>query len=416
MNYEIRKDFLLLFFILNSLFLIHVASAATSDDLKNKINAKTQALQELNQQILKTNQELEDIGEKEETLEREIRRIDYTINQLNLNIQASEVTIDKLQLEIESLGYQIEGIQDDIVDKKVGVAVLLNELYKKDDENALSRFLRQKSLAAGFAELQELVDFNSRFSIEISELVTLHDDLTENRQQTKVKKSDVEQERVNLASRKVIVKNQQVEQKALLLETKNQEKLYQEQIAQLEDAQEAIAGEIESLEEELRQTIDPTLLPTPRPGVLGEPADGIITQGYGGTSFALRAYRGQWHNGVDFRGAVGAPVYAAEEGTVREVWDQDKYCYRGAYGKFIVIEHPNNLTTMYAHLSLQSVAKGDTVSRGQVIGYIGRTGYAFGPHLHFTVYAGPTFRIGSSKLNCGPVMPYGGDLDPMDYL
>jgi len=68
------------------------------------------------------------------------------------------------------------------------------------------------------------------------------------------------------------------------------------------------------------------------------------------------------------------------------------------------------LTTLYGHLSRIVVQKGDFVKRGQVIGYSGQTGYATGPHLHFTVYAKTTFYMGPSKV-CGP-MPYGGDLNP----
>ena len=94
--------------------------------------------------------------------------------------------------------------------------------------------------------------------------------------------------------------------------------------------------------------------------------------------------------------------------------NQDSYCYKGAYGKVVVINHTNNLTTLYGHLSRYIVAKGDIVQKGQVIGYSGKTGYATGPHLHFTVFAQPTFYVGPSR-TCGP-MPFGGDLNPQRYL
>ena len=93
--------------------------------------------------------------------------------------------------------------------------------------------------------------------------------------------------------------------------------------------------------------------------------------------------------------------------------DQDKYCYRGAYGKFILIEHKNNLTTLYAHLSRQIVKENDIVKRGDLIGYVGKTGYAIGPHLHFTVYGTPVL-MKQSRV-CG-LMPFGGYLNPLDYL
>ena len=139
-----------------------------------------------------------------------------------------------------------------------------------------------------------------------------------------------------------------------------------------------------------------------------------MTQGYGATDFAKNGYQGHWHNGVDLAAAIGTPVLAAEDGTIMAAGNQDLYCRKGAYGRFIAINHTDNLTTLYGHLSRILVAKGDIVKRGQVIGYSGQTGYATGPHLHFTVYAQATFYMGISKA-CGP-MPYGGDLNPIGYL
>ena len=180
--------------------------------------------------------------------------------------------------------------------------------------------------------------------------------------------------------------------------------------------QQEIADEIESIDAELRSKIDLSLLPVAKPGILGLPVEGVamITQRYGATDFAKSAYRGKLHNGIDFRAVVGSPIIAAEAGIVVGVGDQDAYCYRGAYGKYIAINHGNNLTTLYAHLSRQVVKKGQKVERGELVGYSGRTGYATGPHLHFTVFAQPTFYMGQSR-TCG-LMPFGGDLNPIGYL
>ena len=169
------------------------------------------------------------------------------------------------------------------------------------------------------------------------------------------------------------------------------------------------------MDEELRLKIDPKLLPTPRPGVLAFPIQNHrLTQDYGSTSFAKYGYRGKWHNGVDYGAPIGTPVLAAESGKIIASDNQDKYCYRGAYGKYIAIEHENNLTTLYAHLSLQTAKVGDVIQKGQVIGYVGKTGYATGHHLHFTVYSSITFSLKPSK-SCGP-MPSGGDINPLNYL
>ncbi len=86
-----------------------------------------------------------------------------------------------------------------------------------------------------------------------------------------------------------------------------------------------------------------------------------------------------FHAGLDFAGPIGAPVYAAADGTVRFAGRNQ------GYGNIIEIDHGNGLTTRYAHLSRFRAAPGQTVEAGQIIGAIGNTGRSTGPHLHFEV-------------------------------
>jgi len=157
-------------------------------------------------------------------------------------------------------------------------------------------------------------------------------------------------------------------------------------------------------------------LPIPSTGLLAYPVQGLIriSQNWGATKFAKNGYKGGWHNGLDFAAPLGTPILAAEGGIVLASGNQDLYCRRGAYGKYIVIRHTNGLVTLYAHLSRYSLSSGDIVKRGDIIGYMGSTGYSTGSHLHFTVYDAKTFAMRPSN-SCG-LMPSGGDLNPGLYL
>ena len=98
-----------------------------------------------------------------------------------------------------------------------------------------------------------------------------------------------------------------------------------------------------------------------------------------------RTFNGQVtsrHLGVDFRGALGAPIRAANRGVVALV---DTF-FLG--GRVVYIDHGGGLTTGYLHLSRALVAVGDTVARGQTIGLVGATGRVTGPHLHWTARYG----------------------------
>ena len=88
------------------------------------------------------------------------------------------------------------------------------------------------------------------------------------------------------------------------------------------------------------------------------------------------------HLGVDFKGAVGAPVQAANRGVVALV---DRF-FLG--GRVIYVDHGGGIVTGYLHLSRPLVAVGDTVARGQTIGLVGATGRVTGPHLHWTARYG----------------------------
>jgi murein DD-endopeptidase MepM/ murein hydrolase activator NlpD len=85
------------------------------------------------------------------------------------------------------------------------------------------------------------------------------------------------------------------------------------------------------------------------------------------------------HTGIDFAVGTGYPIKAAGPGVV--VWAGP----RGGYGNAVIIDHRNGLATLYGHQSRVNVAVGDKVSTGQVVGFVGQTGLATGPHLHFEV-------------------------------
>ena len=89
--------------------------------------------------------------------------------------------------------------------------------------------------------------------------------------------------------------------------------------------------------------------------------------------------RYQLHEGIDFRAATGTRVYASKAGRV--IFAGRK----GGYGKIVGIEHENDFTTWYGHLSRIRVKDGETVNQGRVIGLSGNTGISTGPHLHFEI-------------------------------
>ena len=105
---------------------------------------------------------------------------------------------------------------------------------------------------------------------------------------------------------------------------------------------------------------------------------GVITSYFGGRSDPF-GYGSDWHPGIDIGNYYGAPVYAAASGYVAMAgW------MRG-YGRYIEINHDYGYVTVYGHMSSIIVEAGEYVTKGQIIAYVGSSGYSTGPHLHFEI-------------------------------
>ena len=88
------------------------------------------------------------------------------------------------------------------------------------------------------------------------------------------------------------------------------------------------------------------------------------------------------HGGTDIGASYGTAIWAADSGTVVRSADG----WNGGWGNYVMIDHGNGMQTLYAHMSSRAVSVGQTVSRGQTIGYVGSTGMSTGAHLHFEMY------------------------------
>lgn len=129
-----------------------------------------------------------------------------------------------------------------------------------------------------------------------------------------------------------------------------------------------------------------------------------ITQGFGGNAAYYQQYGQAGHNGIDLGATTGSPVYAADDGTVVfEGWGQNHSWMGVPAGICVLINHGGSHAG-YAHLSDTVVSKGQAVRKGQLIGHVGSTGAATGPHLHFEMLPlSPNFNNGyAGRINVTP--------------
>lgn len=383
--------------------------------LEDQIREKNAELQHIKNEINQTQEKLEETQTQKKSLTSEINSINSRIRQIELGVQSNQVTIEKLNLEIESLQDDITDAEATIDVKQAALGEVLRQIQEKDNESVLFIMVKNQALSESLFEIQALRDVYSDLLVKIDELNSAKERFEGVLTKAEDSRVSKEHEQVTLASRKSIEQDLQEEKQQFLTETKNQEQSYQEYIGELQDRQSEVLQEIFDIESQLTSGINYKNLPDKLPGLFATPLIGnyLITQNYGITAWSKKFYSSGFHNGTDFGAPTGTEVVAAQDGIVVAVGNQDQYCWKGAYGKFVVIRHYMGLTTLYGHLSLYNVKEGDTVKKGQVIGYVGSTGFATGPHLHFTVYETESFYMGPSRV-CGP-MPFGGHIDPANY-
>jgi murein DD-endopeptidase MepM/ murein hydrolase activator NlpD len=109
------------------------------------------------------------------------------------------------------------------------------------------------------------------------------------------------------------------------------------------------------------------------------PVPGIVSSNYGPRMHPILGYT-RMHRGVDFRAGYGTPILAVQTGYVSMAG------WAGSFGQHVELAHGGGLSTTYSHMSGIAVRSGELVQQGQVIGYVGATGLATGPHLHFELH------------------------------
>lgn len=401
-----------------SLILSRPTGAALTDDLQNEINQKQSQIKELEKQIAQYQSMVNSAKTQGATLKNEIYRMETQIKKLEIEIRLTQTKITTTSLKIQELDSDIATQNAELEKFKNNLSQILRQINEYDQINPIEIILSNENFSDILNQAQYTDNLQNGVRQKLENIKNLRLQLETAKTESEAQKSVLENFKKELNGRTMVLDNQKDGKNDLLKTTKNQEKQYQITLATLEKQRKQIEDEIFIAEQKLRLAINQNSI-TGGKGSLMWPANNIITQNYGclATSFARKSYpacnegkgNGGYHNGLDIDGNTGDPVRAARDGTIFGVGNLNKY----SYGRWIAVTHNNGLTTLYAHLSAQSVTPGQQIKAGDIIGYLGSTGYSTGSHLHFSVYATDTFSIQQKWY--GPV-PLGGSLNPLLYL
>lgn len=397
--------------------------AESVDEIKQNINSHTDKIKKLEEEIKAYQRQVEITASEAKSLQNAVKVLDLNQKKIGTEIKKTETNISKTNLTILNLGSEISDIEKKINSNTEAIAKTLSDMRESDQESLIESFLSNQSLADVLDQYESINQFQDKIRNQSRELLEYRNELSDKKTITELEKKKLLSLKNELGDQNQILAINKKEKNTLLTETKNKETEYKKILEARQAEKERAEKELFDFANQLKRAIDPNSFPSAKKGIIGYPLDNVfVTQAFGKTVDAKRLYVSGTHNGVDFRAPRGTPIKSVLEGVVEGVGNTDaqRGCY--SYGKWILIKHPNGLSSLYAHLDLIKVTTGQNVSLGELIGYSGQTGYATGPHLHLTLYASQGVEIQqySSSKNCKnvtiPIAPSSAYLDPTLYF
>ncbi len=396
----------------------------TIDELRRQINETNNEKARIEEEIEKYKKELNEVGAEKDTLANKIKLLETTQKKLNADISLTQNKINSASFTIAELQGEVKKTEKKIDNNNMAIAKTIRNINMIENVSFIEIILTKDSRDV-WNEIGSLEQLQNGLRTNVSELQNQKELYIKQKAEQEAKKKELQELQNELGDRKQIVDLNKKEQNTLLTETANKETEYKRILAEKESLRKKFEQELEEYENQISYILNPSKLPPAGSGVLSWPLDKVyITQNFGVTSASGRLYASGSHNGVDFRAPIGTRVLSAGDGFIVGTGDTDvqKGCY--SYGKWVLVEHPNGLSTVYGHLSRipDNIIPGKKVKAGDVIAYSGSSGYSTGPHLHLSVFAPGGVQIGrnvNSKYCKNVSIPLASTkayLDPLLYL
>lgn len=368
-----------------------------------------------NAQVKKYEDQISELEKNRKALQEKIAGIKDKANEaaeykqnLDALIYAMSQKISMSQELVEELETRIEETKASIAEKEEAIEQTFEKFQERMRMSYEEGSVSYLSVLLGSDSVSDFLSRVDRVNSMLEYDKTMMD-------QYKAEKENLEQERANLEESIVLQKNtleeiekdkaeneKLAEQAASYYDSlKADEAAYQKQYADAKAAEDKLDQELTQYLKNLQkqqQQQTPKQSSGAGSGTQQVTASGEfmwplpVGKGYISCYYGDKDPNGAPHYAVDVPVAHGTPIYASNDGTVLKAESHS------SYGYYVLIDHGNGRSTLYAHCSSLAVVAGQTVTKGQVIGYVGSTGFSTANHLHFE------FRINGARTN------------PLDYV
>jgi murein DD-endopeptidase MepM/ murein hydrolase activator NlpD len=351
------------------------ASIAALQSQQDDVGALTLQLDSLEHEKLLVQDQLRGVKRRQRQVSNELASIDAKLDRTESRLRTTSQNVREASSDLEQASQESATAAARLADQRDQVAARLTAIYQEGDVQPIEVVLQATSFS-DFANRLYLLD---QVVEHDAEMLGSYEDARATAEarhaelQARQKELLRLKDRVAADRRKARNEREYTERmkRRLLRDRAGWEKA----LAELEQD----SSEVEAMLQRLRQGADGEPIPTGAwTGTLQWPLRGRLSSGYGYRIHPIYRVR-KMHTGIDIAASSGTPIRAAAPGKVVHAsrW--------GGYGNCVIVDHGSSMATLYAHCSRIAVKNGARVEQGDVVGYVGSTGLATGPHLHFEV-------------------------------
>jgi murein DD-endopeptidase MepM/ murein hydrolase activator NlpD len=377
------------------LVVLLTASVAPAQDLESKLDSKEATLSKVRERSGVLTTTISHYGERIDRLTGEVASLRSQEAAVKVRLSAKQTELDQAVAQLDVAKKRLVEMRAHLKRALVSLRERLVAIYETGTPDVLSVIVG----ADGYDDLIDRTEYLNRIRGNDEAIIGRVRELRDQVKRTVTRLRTVK-DRIE-AARDAIAAEEQALATARAAVQERQTALVDARatrvaaLKKIEKTEEDLDGDVAAIQAELAVQLGETAsAPLPAgpiqygSGQFIWPVNGAVVSGFG-----MRW--GRMHEGIDIAVPAGTPIRAAASGSVVLLQSEAE---SGGYGNFTCLDHGGGLQTCYAHQSSFAVSSGQSVSQGDIIGYVGCTGHCFGDHLHFEV------RIGGSPT------------DPLGYL
>ncbi|HXW52378.1 MAG TPA: peptidoglycan DD-metalloendopeptidase family protein [Candidatus Acidoferrales bacterium] len=380
-----------------------IARAATPEPITQKILEKRALIEQTERRLHQSRLKLHAARFKEMTISQEVEEVQESIARVQGDLGALDGALRQTELRLFIRQRQLAAARASLDLHRDALNRRIVDVY---EYGSAASYLNVLLSATSFIDFVERWDFVRAILESDAQLIDVVNDEAANEQRLvgalQAAQADLEREQAEAQARQQQLGALALERRNLLAVAAAQRSVIAQQVYELEGLSAAEEARLQALIQEKQREDEAITMRaryeacqarraaaeasglSPPACNLGGPVEfqwpvrGPITSPFG---MRVDPITGRYalHSGIDIGADYGTPIQAAADGTVIFA------SWYGGYGNAIIIDHGSGLSTLYAHCSAMYVTVNQLVQRGQVIGAVGMTGYATGPHLHFEI-------------------------------